>query len=127
MRSGTRWYAGAAIVLSSVIAVACSDAAPTAPDTPIPAFQIAACGEWSCSIADCTNDPAIYGACCVAAADDGQPAAEKPDCELPPHEDPGCVWGAGCAGPYYDPDVDGDGSPDAGRYFFCSGFYVAAC
>jgi hypothetical protein len=80
MQRQVRLYSVAVIAAGAIIAIACSDVAPAGPETPVPSFQIAACGEWSCAIGDCTNDPAIYGACCVAAADEGQSAQPKPSC-----------------------------------------------
>jgi hypothetical protein len=80
MWKAVRAYWGVAVVLGAIVGIACSDSTPAGPETPVPSFQIAACGEWSCAIADCTNDPAIYGACCVAAADEGQSSQPRPSC-----------------------------------------------
>lgn len=84
MQRTGRWYPLGAILLAALLALACSDADPTGPEAPIPSFAIAACAEWSCAIADCRNDPAIYGACCVASADDGEPGAPRPSCGTTP-------------------------------------------
>lgn len=83
MRRSWQSYAGATALATLAIVIACSDSTPVGPEVPVPSFQIAACGEWSCAIADCNNDPAIYGACCVAAADDGQSPAPRPSCGSP--------------------------------------------
>ena len=84
MRTTWKWTLGGAFLAVAIVIAACSDASPTSPETPIPSLgvqQIGACARWSCAIADCTNDPAIYGACCVEVADDGQPTQPKPSCE----------------------------------------------
>lgn len=87
MRKLLRWQSLGALLAAVLFSLACSDASPTDPETAIPSFgvqQIGACAEWSCAIADCRNDPAIYGACCVAVADPGEPSQPKPSCEAPP-------------------------------------------
>lgn len=92
MQRPWRWLSGGAILAAAAVAVACSDASPTGPETAIPSLgtmhtqQIGACAEWSCAIADCTNDPAIYGPCCVQAVDEDHPnEQERPSsCEAPP-------------------------------------------
>lgn len=84
MRRVWKWLSGGAILAIGVVAIACSDASPTGPETAIPSLgiqQIGACAQWSCAIADCTNDPAIYGACCVDVVDEGQQEQPKPSCE----------------------------------------------
>lgn len=69
--------------------LACSDASsttgPTSDEHPaIPQFATAACAVWSCSIGDCQQDPALYGACCVEAASAEYPATGAPSCDGPP-------------------------------------------
>lgn len=70
-----------------LILSACGDSrSPAAPETAIPAvvpLAISACAEWSCESGDCREDPAVYGACCILAADPGQPAAPRPSCGSP--------------------------------------------
>ena len=80
------------MLATATMTSACSDATPTSPETPIPAFAVAQCAEWSCAIEDCPNDPAIYGACCIQAADASHPATEKPSCQAPPGGGGGGGW-----------------------------------
>jgi hypothetical protein len=86
MRASFKWWLATTASALAVMVLGCSDSAPTGPETPIPSLsvqQIGACAQWSCAIADCTNDPAIYGACCVAVADEGEPTQPKPSCGNP--------------------------------------------
>jgi len=83
MRKLLRWRSAGALLAAGLFSLACSDASPTGPEAAIPSFgvqQIGACAEWSCAIADCREDPAIYGACCVAIVDNGQEPAPRPSC-----------------------------------------------
>ena len=96
----TRWSA-TLVAVCVMFMVGCSDggsAGPTEPDRPaIPvlATNVAVdaplaelgtcqCALWSCSWNDCQQDPGQYGACCVACADEGEPAEPQPSCEGPP-------------------------------------------
>lgn len=83
MRTVWQWFTGSTILAAAALAVACSDAPPTSPETAIPSLstqQIGACARWSCAIEDCTNDPAIYGPCCVDVVDEGQQEIPRPTC-----------------------------------------------
>lgn len=83
MSTAWKFSLGGAILAIAVIAAGCSDSSPTAPETAIPALstqQIGACARWSCAIADCRNDPAIYGPCCVDVVDEGQQEVARPTC-----------------------------------------------
>jgi hypothetical protein len=83
MRRAWKWLAGGAALVTGIVVIACSDASPTGPETAIPSFGaqgIGACARWSCAIADCTNDPAIYGPCCVDVVDEGQHEVARPTC-----------------------------------------------
>jgi hypothetical protein len=83
MRKLLRWQSAGALLAAILFASACSDASPTGPETAIPSFgvqQIGACAQWSCAIADCRNDPAVYGPCCVDVVDEGQQEVARPKC-----------------------------------------------
>ena len=57
---------------------------PTEEHPAIPQLTTAACAVWSCSIGDCQQDPALYGACCIQAATTEYPATSAPSCSGPP-------------------------------------------
>lgn len=57
---------------------------PTDEHPAIPQLTAAACAVWSCSIGDCQQDPALYGACCIYAATTEYPATSAPSCQAPP-------------------------------------------
>lgn len=79
---------GMALVALVGAALGCADGGgatgPTEEHPAIPQFAQAACAEWSCSIGDCQQDPAIYGACCTLAAGGEYPEQPKPSCDAPP-------------------------------------------
>lgn len=55
------------------------------------------CGAWSCQENICGNDPAIYGACCVACAYDTGSVVARPSCTGSPVGQPECnssTWGS---------------------------------
>lgn len=55
------------------------------------------CGAWSCQENICGNDPAIYGACCVACAYDTGSVVPRPSCDGTPVGQPSCnssTWGS---------------------------------
>ena len=77
------------LILVAVLVVinACSGAEPMAPDEEhpaIPQLTAAQCAVWSCSVGDCQQDPALYGACCIQAASAEYPATSAPSCQYTP-------------------------------------------
>lgn len=78
-------FFGAALALVA----ACAGDGPTAPDESHPAIPQLAysfdnCAVWSCSSGQCERDPAVWGACCLATADEPGTAQPRPSCEAPP-------------------------------------------
>lgn len=71
-----RWLRGAAVAFGMVLVAACSDGVaeeligPT--EAPIPPFQYSflGCLSWSCQSGQCSNDPTVWGACCLEVSED---------------------------------------------------------
>ncbi len=73
------------------LAAGCESASPeptegaTVAIPDVPYRQEAACGTWSCSWQDCTQDPGVYGACCTRAAEQNETIMARPSCGGQPY------------------------------------------
>lgn len=113
------WHATFALAFLAGIGGCAGSESLTAPEEEhpaIPMFAEAACAEWSCVWNDCTYDPAVYGACCVTAADAEHPVQDRPSCDAPPPSNTDyCVIGSPRLTCINKPIKVGDPVPDCSK------------